>query len=131
MSDVPEFVDLSSEDPSKPDAVQESQKFDFSARRSKVDVAGLSKEEAMLKYIESLRSGDAFPWEPVLLPSRGLFYDGWKSGIVQVRPLTQKAEEILATQRLQSTGQSIDYLFREYVRFETAFDPLDLTSEDR
>jgi len=49
-----------------------------------------------------------------------------------VRAMGQMAERVLATTRLVQDGQSIDYLFRECVRFpDQSFDPMDLLVGDR
>lgn len=70
------------------------------------------------------------PWEECWLPSKGRFY-GWPDGMVHVRAMGQTAEKILGTQRLAQTGQSIDYLFRECVKFPLGFSPEDLLLGDR
>ncbi len=70
------------------------------------------------------------PWEECTLPSKGIYY-GWPDGVVKVKAMGQKAEKILATQRLAQSGQSIDYVFRECVKFPLGFDPADLLVGDR
>lgn len=70
------------------------------------------------------------PWETCKLPSRGIYY-GWDMSSVQVRAMGQVADKILATKRLAQTGESIDYLFRECVRFPDGFNSADLLIGDR
>ncbi|MEM3000624.1 MAG: hypothetical protein QXU32_00635 [Nitrososphaerales archaeon] len=73
------------------------------------------------------------PWEDVILPSKGLYYDGMvPDGRVQVRPMGLYAEKILATQRLAQTGKSLDWLFKKCVKFPSdKFDPINLLAGDR
>lgn len=70
------------------------------------------------------------PWEDCWLPSKGRYY-GWPDGMVKVRAMGQTAEKILGTQRLAQSGQSIDYLFNECVRFPMGFQAEDLLLGDR
>jgi len=73
------------------------------------------------------------PWEKIPLPSAGMYYEGKiPNGEVQVRPMGLIADKILATQRLAQSGQTIDYIFKNHVKFpDPAFDPLDLLVGDR
>lgn len=91
--------------------------------------AGITTEEFVQKLLET-PSETYIPWEPCVLPSRGLYYN-WGDGTVQVRAMGQVAEKVLATQRLSQSGESIDYLFRECCRFPAGFDPIDLLLGDR
>lgn len=80
------------------------------------------------------QSPDQFlPWEKIILPSMGLYYDGKiPNGEVEVRPMGLTADKILATARLAQSGQSIDYMFKNCVKFSTSdFDPQDLIQNDR
>lgn len=71
------------------------------------------------------------PWESCTLPSRGMFYD-WGTGVVQVHGMGLMTDKILATQRLAQSGESIDHVFRECVRFpDPSFDAMDLLVGDR
>lgn len=75
---------------------------------------------------------EIIPWEPVTLPSRGLYYgDSISDGKVEVRAMGLFAEKILATQRLAQTGRALDFVFQKCVRFPNTFDPLDLLAGDR
>ncbi len=96
---------------------------------SSLVVPGQTNEDLVNNYL-STTDEKLIPWEECWLPSMGRYY-GWPDGMVQVRPMGQTAEKILATQRLAQTGQSIDHLFRECVRFPNNFDPLDLLLGDR
>lgn len=90
---------------------------------------GLSNEELINRIISAPEEA-LIPWEECHLPSRGIYY-GWPDGIVMVRAMGQTAEKVLATQRLAQSGQSIDYLFRECVKFPAGFDSGDLLLGDR
>ncbi len=106
----------------------------LSARISNLeDVVGPGSTNAeLLDAVLQLPQERLIPWEACPLPSQGFYYGGWGAAGVQVRAMGQAAEKILATQRLAQSGQSIDYLFRECVRFpDPAFDPMDLLVGDR
>jgi len=89
-----------------------------------------SSPEEFLRKLLSTPDDQLIPWEECVLPSRGLYY-GWADGSIYVRAMGQAAEKVLATQRLAQSGQSIDYLFRECVRFPAGFQPEDLLIGDR
>lgn len=88
-----------------------------------------TNEELVARLI-SLGDDKLIPWEECHLPSKGIYYN-WPDGMVMVRAMGQTAEKVLATQRLAQSGQSIDYLFRECIRFPEGFDPVDLLLGDR
>jgi hypothetical protein len=90
-------------------------------------------EANVLEKLLSSPEDELLHWEHVQLPSEGKYYDGLvPDGKVQVRPMGMHADKILATQRLAATGESIDYLFKECVRFPSDdFNPLDLLVGDR
>jgi hypothetical protein len=94
-----------------------------------VDTPGMSNEE-LLDAVLNAPEDKLIPWEECTLPSFGVYY-GWPDGVIQVRAMGQKAEKILATQRLAASGQSIDYLFRECCKFPGEFDPAELLLGDR
>ncbi len=89
-----------------------------------------SSPEEFLRKLLSTPDEQLIPWEECVLPSRGIYY-GWPDGTIFVRAMGQAAEKVLATQRLAQSGQSIDYLFRECVRFPAGFQPEDLLIGDR
>lgn len=75
----------------------------------------------------------SFTGEPVELPSRGLCYpEGHpcRSGVIHVRPITTKEEEILATERLQRQGIALDMLMQRCI-MTPGIDTMDLLSGDR
>ena len=92
-----------------------------------------SPELDALDNVLSMPEDQVFPWEEVVLPSEGLYYDNAvPGGRVQVRPMGIFADKILATQRLASSGQSLDWLFRKCVKFPVAdWNPLNLLAGDR
>lgn len=74
-----------------------------------------------------------FTGEPVQLPSRGLVYPEnhpCRSGIIHVRPITTKEEEILATERLQRQGIALDMIMQRCI-VTPGIDTMDLVSGDR
>lgn len=89
-----------------------------------------SSPEEFLRKLLSTPDDQLIPWEECVLPSKGIYY-GWPDGTVYVKAMGQTAEKVLATQRLAQSGQSIDYLFRECVRFPAGFTPEELLIGDR
>lgn len=94
------------------------------------EVGKQESPEAFLRDLLATPDEKLIPWEECVLPSQGIYY-GWTDGTVYVRAMGQTAEKVLATQRLAQSGQSIDYLFRECVRFPEGFQPEDLLIGDR
>ena len=86
--------------------------------------------EAILDQILEAADETLIPWEECHLPSGGIYY-GWPDGTVMVRPMGQMAEKVLATQRLAQSGQSMDLLFQECIKFPMGFDSGDLLLGDR
>lgn len=105
-------------------------------KKSYSDISGqlgpdATDEDIISRLIESGQSGGMIPWESCLLPSRGMYYEGWSDGTIQVRAMNLAAEKILANKRLAASGQAIDYLFRECCRFPNGFDATQLLLGDR
>jgi len=74
----------------------------------------------ILDKVLQLQPDQVMPWEEVVLPSQGLYYDGAvPDGRVKVRPMGLDAEKILATQRLAQSGKSIEWLFRKCVQIKS------------
>lgn len=90
---------------------------------------GMSNEE-FINSIISIPDQELIPWGDCHLPSKGKYY-GWDNGVVRVKAMNQKAEKVLTTQHLVSSGESIEYLFRECCKFPDGFDPADLILGDR
>jgi hypothetical protein len=101
-------------------------KMDFSE-----ELDGKSDEE-VLDFILDKNDNELVPWEPVTLPSKGVYYEGAvPGGVVQVRPMSIYTEKILATLRLAKTGQALDMIFKYCVRFPNEdFDPVNLLVGD-
>jgi hypothetical protein len=69
------------------------------------------------EVLASLRSNVAY--DAVYLPSGGKFYDGENGpidGVLHIRPMTGKEEEILATQRFIKKGQAINMIFKNCIQ---------------
>lgn len=103
---------------------------DFDTQYGKIESPTSQNNESILDAILKTPEDQLIPWEECALPSNGLYY-GWPDGVVKVRAMGQTAEKVLATQRLAASGQSIEYLFRECVKFPDGFDPIDLLIGDR
>lgn len=101
-------------------------KIDFSGE------LGDKTNEEVLDFILSKDDSELVPWEPVTLPSKGLYYDNMvPDGVVQVRPMGIYTEKILSTLRLARTGQALDMVFKYCVRFPNEeFDPVNLLVGD-
>lgn len=133
----PEEINLSGPDTVKLDstghdanAVEHEQRANISvADLSNIVPAGASNEEFLDALVLAPKE-KLIVWEQAYLPSRGLYY-GWPDGMCYVRGMGQKAEKVLATQRLTASGQAIDYLFRECCKFPDGFDPAQLLLGDR
>lgn len=98
--------------------------------RPTIDISNAKNSTDILDAVLNAKKEEVMPWEDCILPSRGIYYS-WNTDRVRVKPLTQTAEKILATQRLAESGQSIDYLFREFVEFPDGFKSEDLLAGDR
>jgi len=76
---------------------------------SNLRVTGSERLEELIKGIE-----DQAIYEPIELPSRGVFYDGDdgpQNGTLHIRPMTGEEEQILATPRFVRKGQAINMIF--------------------
>lgn len=89
-----------------------------------------SSNEELLDAILHLAPDQLIKWEECALPSGGMYY-GWPDGVCMVKPMGQTAEKILSTSRLVSSGQAIEYLFRECCKFPDGFDSTELLLGDR
>lgn len=90
-----------------------------------------SPTDDILQKILTTPDDQLIPWEEATLPSKGIYYEGWTDGICKIRAMNQKAEKILASQRMAASGEAIDYLFRECCQFQGNLDPADLLIGDR
>lgn len=89
-------------------------------------------ESDVLADILSRDESDLIPWEPVILPSKGLYYNGKiPGGKIEVRAWGLSTDKILATSRLSQSGRSLDMVYKKCVRFPDSMDPLDLLVGDR
>lgn len=88
--------------------------------------------EEILDQVLNQKDEELLPWETVVLPSKGLYYDGQiPNGAVEARPMGLYADKVLTTQRLVKTGQAIDYIFKHCVRLPDGVDQLELLASDR
>ena len=71
-------------------------------------------------------------YEPIELPSKGIFYngeDGPRNGILHIRRMTGEEEQVLATQRIVKKGDAINIIFRKCMQEQ--YDPAWLLTADR
>ena len=85
-------------------------------------VSNTVTNEQLLETVLAAPVEQLIPWEDVELPSRGLYY-GWTSGVIQVRAWGAQVDKIMATQRLATTGQSINMMMEQCCRFPDGFTP--------
>ena len=122
---------------SKPDQFRPDEKSEKSAeipsRPNLIEQAKQSSPSELVDLLISKNQDEILPWETCTLPSMGLYYDGRvPDGKVEVRPLGLTADKILATARLTQSGQALDYVYKNHVRFpDKNFNSLDLLSGDR
>lgn len=114
------------------DEIQDESDIWFKDKPKVEKAIGISNADLVDSLLKK-SNDDILPWETATLPSLGLFYnDRIPGGIVEVKQMGLVADKILATQRLNQTGQSLDFIFQKYVRFpDRSFDPLDLLPGDR
>jgi hypothetical protein len=81
--------------------------------------------------LEDLKSSTSV-YEEIILPSRGVFYDGNNGpsdGILNIKPMTGEEEQILATPRFVRKGQALNMIFSRCIKEK--FRPEDLLTVDR
>jgi hypothetical protein len=87
---------------------------------------------SLLDKVLSTTEDELHPWEAVVLPSRGLYYDGQvPGGVVEVKPMGLYADKVLTTQRLVRSGEALEYIYKKYVRLPNDFDHQSLLDDDR
>ncbi len=75
-------------------------------------VTGSQELEQLLSQIQNNQI-----YEEVVLPSRGIFYDGQlPDGKINVRAMTGEEEQILATPRYVRSGQAINMIFKRCIQ---------------
>lgn len=100
------------------------------ANLNKDEYSGLSDIDLAIKIANAGRT-QLIPWESCSLPTDGYYY-GWTNGNIKVRAMGQQAEKWLTTVRYAETGENIDMVFRECVKFpDPEFQPTDLLAGDR
>lgn len=81
--------------------------------------------------LEDLKNSTSI-YEEILLPSKGVFYDGNNGpadGILHVKPMTGEEEQILATPRFVRKGQALNMIFSRCIKEKVR--PEDLLTVDR
>lgn len=71
-------------------------------------------------------------YEEIILPSRGVFYDGENGpadGILHIKPMTGEEEQILSTPRFVRKGQALNMIFSRCIKEK--YKPEDLLTVDR
>lgn len=90
-------------------------------------------KDDVISMLLNKSADEILPWEDCILPSQGCYYNGKvPDGKVQVKPMGITADKIFATTRLAQTGQSIEYIYKNHVRFpDESFTPEQLLTGDR
>lgn len=81
--------------------------------------------------LEGLKSSTSI-YEEIILPSRGVFYDGNNGpsdGILHIKPMTGEEEQILATPRFVRKGQALNMIFSRCI--QEKIKPEELLTIDR
>jgi hypothetical protein len=84
------------------------------------------------RYEEVMKKLIHVGFDEIELPSRGKFYlsgEGPSNGILHIRPMTGKEEQILTTPRYVKTNQTLNMIFKECIGEQ--INPELLLSEDR
>lgn len=102
-------------------------------RRKSISNEGTLKTNSQVKEIlDKVKKFVDFNYDEIKLPSLGKFYDGSDGpldGILHVRPMTGKEEEILATARWVKSGKAMDMIFDKCIQED--YDPVNFLSIDR
>ena len=110
-------------------------KEDVSARRKPLamqDSQSLNVSSDVKELLKRVQPFVEFNYDEIKLPSMGKFYDGEDGptdGILHVRPMTGKEEQILATPRWVKGGKAMDMIFESCI--QEGYDPVNLLSIDR
>ena len=86
-----------------------------SRTQGKVRTVGSPALEELLTQLRS----QAYNYDEITLPSKGVFYDGTDApadGVIHLRPMTGEEEQILATPRYSKRGQGINMIFQRCIR---------------
>lgn len=101
-------------------------------RQMNSDLNPKKSKKSLLDKVLGTSEDELHPWEEVVLPSRGLYYDGEvPGGVVEVKPMGLYADKVLTTQRLVRSGEALEYIFRKYVKLPNDFNHLNLLDDDR
>jgi hypothetical protein len=101
-------------------------------RLKSIDTTTKEPKKSLLDRVLSTSEDDLHPWEEVVLPSKGLYYEGEvPGGVVEVKPMGLYADKVLTTQRLVRSGEALEYIFRKYVKLPNDFDHSSLLDDDR
>lgn len=93
---------------------------------------GLFHQNTDLSRLIGFVKESSFNYDEVILPSLGRFYsgeDGPTSGILHIRPMSGKEEEILATPRWNKSGKAMNMILQACIKEQV--DPNMLLSIDR
>jgi hypothetical protein len=76
-----------------------------------------SEDNRLPDILERIKEKSSI-YDEILLPSRGVFYDGENGpsdGVIKVKPMTGKEEEILATPRFVKKGVAMNMIFNKCI----------------
>lgn len=116
------------------EATESSTENMFSRRERKLSQklgADVSSRQ-LVDIVVQMSREELLPFEEITLPSLGQYYESKiPGGKIQVRPMGIMEDKAFATARLAQTGQALDRVFKNCIKFPTEFDPLDLINGDR
>lgn len=90
-----------------------------------------SKPQQSINPLDALRNSQTADWEPVDLPSLGVYYDSWETGMVQVKPMGIEAEKAFANRRKLANGSSVSNMLDECVILQNGMSTDELLIGDR
>lgn len=120
--------------PNAPQASGAERRSRSAARREMLranDSGGMKTSDELKGLIEQLRP-ITFNYDEIYLPSKGLFYDGEngpKNGVLHLRPMSGKEEEILATPRWAKGGKAVNMIIEACMKEK--YDVNSLLTADR
>jgi hypothetical protein len=111
-----------------PDAFLKAVNQQRNQPKAEMRVTGSAKLEELLEAIRKTTT----VYEPITLPSKGVFYDGEngpRDGVIHIRPMTGEEEQILATPRFVRKGQAINMIFNRCM--QEKYNAEDFITQDR
>jgi len=91
-----------------------------------------NNQDVFDQLLSKLDSDNYLPWESVVLPSKGIFYDGaLPGGKVDVRPMSVDVDKMMVNQRIVQNGELFNKIVEACVRLPDGFSVYDLLANDQ